>query len=143
MKLRPQGSDHRPQTDGTNGPVVSAQSIASGRQLLFFIDALAVEFGVRGPWTIWCSGRSVQPVVLAGFGERWAEPFQDAVDISYPLEDNFQIEQEYAGGGDAHGRTVREFATRFDLVFGSTKPRAYDYPGDDGSPLAFGRLNYT
>jgi hypothetical protein len=112
-------------------------------QLLGFIDAVASEFALNGPWTIWCNARGVKPVVLLGFGERWAEPYRDGADISYPLEDNFQVEQQYAGGSGAHASTVREFATRFDFAFGSTKPRAYDYPGEDDATLSFGRLTYS
>jgi hypothetical protein len=112
-------------------------------QLLFFIDALSTEFSVASPWVVWCNARSVKPVVLVGFGNRWAEPFRDAADITYPLEDNFQIEQHFAGGENAHATTVREFATRFDFAFGATKARAYDYPGDEDAALTFGRLSYS
>jgi hypothetical protein len=111
-------------------------------QLLSFVDALASEFKIAGEWAVWCNARNVKPVVLFGFGPRWAQPFRDAVDISYPLEDHFQFEQRYVGTA-SRDATVREFATRFDFAFGSTKARAYDYPGDEKAALTFDRVNYT
>lgn len=111
-------------------------------QMLAFIDAIASEFAINGPWTMWCSGRGVKPVVLVGFGERWAEPYRDGAHISYPLEDNFQIELEYPGGANTRAATIREFATRFDFVFGSTQARAYDYPDGPDASLGFARLGY-
>ncbi len=98
-------------------------------QLLFFLDAVGSEFQLNGEWTLRCNARNVKEVVLVGFGKGWAQPFRDAAEVTFPLEDRFQLELSYAGEAAGHDAVLRDFASRFDFAFGSSHLRAYTYPG--------------